>query len=99
MEKLKLYLSTYRCISYEGARGIGSFSNNAVRLGANRICPGVEGKKRYHHLSRKCFEGLIHSTYWCELPHCIKDFRSGKSFTTIRSRKIKIKFMIFIIPC
>ena len=87
---MKLYLSTCRCLSYEGARGIGSFSNNAMKLGANRICLGVEGKRRNHHLSRKCFKGLIHSTYWGEFPHCIKDFRSGKRFTTIQSRKIKI---------
>ena len=38
--------------------------------------------------SRKCFKGLIHSTFRCELPLCMKDFRGGKSFTTIRSRKI-----------
>ena len=87
---MKLYLSTCRCLSYEGARGIGSFSNNAMKLGANRICLGVEGKRRNHHLSRKCFKGLIHSTYWGEFPHCIKDFRSGKRLTTIQSRKIKI---------
>ena len=47
-------------MAYEGARGISSFSNNAVKLGANRIRPGAEGKKRYQHLSRKCFNGFIY---------------------------------------
>ena len=28
---------------------------------------------------------LVH---WCEFPNCMKDFRTGKSFATIRSRKI-----------
>ena len=40
----------------EGARGIHSFSNNAVTLGANRICPGAEGKNVII-ISRKCFKG------------------------------------------
>ena len=51
-------------------------------------CSEIRGQS---HMSRcrKCFKGLIHSTQ-CEFPHCIKDFRSRKSFTTIQSRKIKI---------
>ena len=39
-------------------------------------------------ISRKCFKGFIHSTFRCESPLYMKDFRSGKSFTTIQSRKI-----------
>ena len=39
-------------------------------------------------ISRKCFKGFIHSTFRCEFPLCMNDFRSGKSFATIRSRKI-----------
>ena len=96
---MKLYLSTCRCLSYEGARGIGSFSNNAMKLGANRICLGVEGKRRNHHLSRKCFKGLIHSTYWGEFPHCIKDFEVEKGLLRFNQGRSKLIYdLIFTIP-
>ena len=46
----------------------------------------VQKEKSAIIISRKCFKRFIHSTFRCEFPHCMKDFRSGKSFTTIRSR-------------
>ena len=49
-----------RSLSYS-LRRIASFSNNAVKLGANRICPSAEGKKVII-ISHKCFKGFIYST-------------------------------------
>ena len=48
----------------------------------------VQKEKSAIIISRKCFKRFIHSTFRCKFPHCMKDFRSGKSFNTIWSRKI-----------
>ena len=45
------------------------------------------GKKALSSSVVNVSRGLF-KVHRCEFPHCMKDFRTGESFATIRSRKI-----------